>query len=89
MSIEGESSVDIDDNCSIWEDMLEDDELISEIGGEERVFDLGESCPDFKWDERSAVASFDLVFNFHDKDDVSELEGSIDDRSTDSTILSV
>lgn len=80
-------SVDSDRDSFVWEELLEDDDMISEEEGDE--VDLGNSCNDFNWDQRSVISAFTVRFDMTEKDDVSVLDVSLDDRTSDSTILSI
>ena len=41
------------------------------------------------WDQRSTISAFSICFDFQTKDDISVLYISRDERSTDSTIVSI
>mmetsp|Transcript_8329 Transcript_8329/g.20055 ORF Transcript_8329/g.20055 Transcript_8329/m.20055 type:complete len:164 (+) Transcript_8329:44-535(+) len=89
---ESNSMLDSDNDSFIWEDNLEDEDMISEEG----EGDFGISCNDLNWDdydddEGSLMSVFSVIrFDFQLKDDVSALDDlPTDERSTDSTILSV
>lgn len=81
------NSIDSNNDSFVWQDYLEDDDMISEDeGGEDDM--MGISCKDFNWDQQSAMSAFTIYFDC-EEDVVSALDIPSDDRSTDSTILTV
>ncbi|CAJ1951706.1 unnamed protein product [Cylindrotheca closterium] len=81
------NSIESNNDSFVWEDFMENDDTM--ISGEEGFEDFGVSCNDLNWDSQTAMSAFSICFDFDEKDDVSVLDTPFDERSTDSTILSV